>query len=398
MLTFPRFKPRACACVLLTLILLLTPALPLKADSGNQTAEYQLVNLINRYRSSHHLQILQLDAAASVVAREHSQEMLKDNYFALESPDRGSLEYQLAYARVSGHPLHNFIALDYDVPKLFAQLQRNPALLAPEVTHVAIGIASGQHPKYGTALWATVVLLQYMAQLDHVPRTAQPGEVLKLQATLAPGYVNPRMPITLPYGRVKTYFPVRYQWPKAWFEVPLLQGTGRYTLELLLDKPGEGPRVASILPLYVGVGYPLRDPEPVGTSAPNFANTDEAARYLVQRVNQVRQQYGLRTLITDPLLTYVAWHHSADMARRKFFAHVNPDGEDPNDRYQRQGGRGQVGENIAYDSSIESAHSRLMNSPGHRANILQHDYTHIGVGVYFANGHFYVTQLFQSRD
>lgn len=376
----------------------LAQALPLRADVGSQTAEYQLINLINRYRTSKGMPVLQLDAAASEVARSHSQDMLSNNFFDLESPQHGTLAYQLAYARISAHALHSFIALDYDPARLFTQLQPNPALLSPEVTHAAIGIASGVHPKYGQALWATVILLQYMAQFDKVPRTAQPGEVLRLQATLSRGYANPRMPVTLPSGQVKTFFPVRYSWPKAWFEVPLRYGQGRYTLELLLDKPGEGPRVATILPLYVGVAYPLRDPETPASSSPTFANTDDAARYLVQRVNQVRQQYGLRQLISDPLLTYVAWHHSADMARRNFFAHVNPDGEDPNDRYQRQGGHGFVGENIVYDTTIEGAHTRLMGSPGHRANILQRDYTHIGVGVYFENNHFYVTQLFQNRD
>ncbi|MEZ0370625.1 MAG: CAP domain-containing protein [Candidatus Sericytochromatia bacterium] len=383
---------------LLLALLVLGPALPTRAQPGTQTAEYQLINLINRYRRTMHMPTLQFDVPASEVARQHSQEMLKDNFFSLESPQHGSLEYQLTYARISGHPQHTFIALDYGVPNIFSQLQQNPALLSPEVTHAAVGIASGQHPKYGSAMWATVILLQYMAQLEFVPRTAQPGQVLRLQATLAPGYINPRLPVTVPYGQVLTFYPTRYQGARVWFEVPLRQGKGRYTLELLLDKPGQGPRVATILPLYVGVGYPLKEPAQNNETAPNFANTDEAAQYLLQRVNQARQKYGLRSLESDPLLTYVAWHHSADMARRKFFAHVNPDGEDPNARFRRQGGHGMVGENIAYDSSIEAAHNRLMNSPGHRANILQDDYTHIGVGVYFDGGHYYVTQLFQRRS
>ena len=383
--------------LLVSLLLLLGLAIPAQAETSTVTAEYQLINLLNRHRRSMGQPTLQLDSPASVVARSHSQEMLKTNFFALESPQRGSLEYQLAYARVSGRSLHTFIALDYEIPNIFQQLKRNPALLSDEVTHVAVGIVSGQHPKYGRALWATVILIQVMAELENVPRTAQPGEILKLQASLAPGYHNPRLPVTVPYGRVLTFYPVRRQGDKVWFEVPLRQGKGRYTLELLLDRPGQGPRVATILPLYVGVGYPLKDPDSTGSPSPAFANTDEAAQHLFQRVNQARVKHGLRALEPDPLLTYVAWNHSADMARRRFFAHINPDGEDPNGRYHRAGGRGFVGENIASDQSVESAHLRLMSSPGHRANILHESFTHLGIGVYFDANSYYITQLFLQK-
>lgn len=376
---------------------LLALSAPVLAEPSPLTAEYQLINLLNQHRRNMGLPTLQLDGPASEVARAHSEEMLKRNFFSLESPERGSLDYQLAYARISGRSQHSFIALDYDVPDIFDQLKRNQALLSGEVTHAAVGVASGQHPKYGKAYWATLILLQYMAQLENVPRSAQPGQTLRLKATLAPGYRNPRLPVTVPYGRVVTYYPVRREGARAWFEVPLRQGKGRYTLELLLDRPGQGPRVATILPLYVGVGYPLREPEPSPTPQ-SFATTDDASNYLLMRVNQARTQHGLRPLISDPMLTYVAWHHSADMARRNFFAHVNPDGEDPVARYRRAGGQGLVGENIAHGSSVEAAHEHLMSSPGHRSNILHQGYSHIGIGTYVSGKQFYITQMFQKRS
>lgn len=371
---------------------------PALAETRPITNEYQLFNLINRYRRSQNLPVLQLDPSASQVAHQHSDEMRQKNYFSLESPQRGSLENQLSYARISGRSQHSFIALDYSVSEVFQQIKSNPALLAPEVTHAAVGIASGNHPKYGKALWVTIVLLQYLAQLEHVPRTAQPGETLHLHAILAAGFRNPRLPVTVPKGHVLTYYPVRRQGKQAWFNIPLRQGKGRYTLELLLDKPGQGPRVATILPLYVGVGYPLKESPAPSSSPQNFANTNEISQYLIERVNQERQKHGLASLETDALLNYVAWHHSADMAKRQFFAHINPDGEDPNARFRRHGGHGMVGENIVSDISAEAAHNRLMSSPGHRANILQADYTHLGIGVYFDGKQFFITQLFQRRD
>lgn len=383
--------------LLIPLLLVLGLALPASAEINPLTAEYQLINLINHHRRDAHRPLLQLDTNASQVTRQHSQDMLKDQHFALASKQRGSLEYQLAYGRVSGRAVHSFIALDYDVPATFQQLKQNAALLSDEVTHAAVGVAIGDHPKYGRTLWTTVVLMQVMAKLQNVPRTAEPGSVLKLQAIVSPGFSNPRLPVTVPYGRVVTFYPIRRQGNQAWFEVPLRQGKGRYTLELLLDKPGQGPRVATIMPLYVGVGYPVKEPEAPQNTSPIFATTDQAAQYLVERVNQVRSQHGLSRLASDQLLTYAAWHHSADMAKRGYFAHTNPDGEDPNARFRRHGGRGPIGENIAYDLTIDAAHNRLMSSPGHRANILHEAFTHIGVGVYFTGSHFYITQLFQRK-
>src|SRR5690606_19186594 len=103
----------------------------------------------------------------------------------------------------------------------------------------------------------------------------------------------------------------------------------------------------------------------------------------------------LPPLNKDPLLAYVAYQHSQDMAQKRFFAHINPEGEDPNDRFRNHGGFGHVGENIALDSRIDSAFRRLMGSPGHRANILSEQFTHAGIGVYSSGGQFYITQLFQ---
>ncbi len=371
--------------------------MPAAAEQDPLTAEYQLINLINQYRREARRPQLQLDANASQVMRQHSLNMLKDQNFSLESKQRGSLDYQLAYGRVSGRSVHSFIALDYDVPNTFQQLKGNAALLSDDVTHAAIGVAIGDHPKYGRTLWTTVVLLQVMATLQNVPRTAEPGTVLKIQAKVSPGFSNPRLPVTVPYGRVLTFYPVRRQGNQAWFEVPLRQGKGRYTFELLLDKTGQGPRVAAILPLYVGVGYPVKEPDETPHDPQTFATTDQASAYLIERINQVRTEHGLRPLLSDQLLTYVAWQHSADMAKNGYFAHVNRQGEDPNARFKRFGGRGPIGENIAFDISIDAAHHHLMSSPGHRANILHEAFTHVGVGVYFTGSHFYVTQLFQRQ-
>lgn len=99
-------------------------------------------------------------------------------------------------------------------------------------------------------------------------------------------------------------------------------------------------------------------------------------------LNDERVKEGLPPLIWDEKLAIVARAHSADMFKRGYFAHENPDGESPFDRMKKGGVRYEAaGENLAYASNVNLAHNGLMRSPGHRANILEKDFGKIGLGV-----------------
>ncbi len=103
---------------------------------------------------------------------------------------------------------------------------------------------------------------------------------------------------------------------------------------------------------------------------------------MLQLVNKERMAKGLKPLQADPELTQVARKHSMDMFVRGYFAHKNPDGKDPFDRMKAA----KViflaaGENLALSQSVEIAHTNLMNSPGHRANILNPAFGRLGIGI-----------------
>ncbi|MFJ8187393.1 CAP domain-containing protein [Streptomyces sp. NPDC096105] len=124
---------------------------------------------------------------------------------------------------------------------------------------------------------------------------------------------------------------------------------------------------------------------------------DRTAAEVVDLTNRERARAGLPPLSRDPLLTTAAQAHSADMVARDFYAHTAPDGGKPWDRAAAAGSRCRaVGENIACGQRSAAEVVRgWMNSPGHRANILKPEFTHIGVG--FAGGGragTYWTQLF----
>ncbi|MGQ4435154.1 CAP domain-containing protein [Streptomyces sp. SAS_260] len=123
---------------------------------------------------------------------------------------------------------------------------------------------------------------------------------------------------------------------------------------------------------------------------------DTAAK-VVELTNAERGRAGLRALAVDPLLAAAAQAHSTDMVARAFYSHTSPDGSQPWDRAAAAGSRRRtIGENIACGQrSPAEVVEGWMNSPGHRANILKPDFTHIGIG--FAGGGqmgTYWTQLF----
>jgi len=122
----------------------------------------------------------------------------------------------------------------------------------------------------------------------------------------------------------------------------------------------------------------------------------EAEQQLFALVNQERTALGLGALAWDPRLVPVARAHAVEMFRLKYFSHQSPVDGSPFDRlaaakisYRR------AGENLAYAHSVAAAHRGLMESPGHRENILHPEYTRIGIGVISAGpyGRMF-TQLF----
>jgi len=103
---------------------------------------------------------------------------------------------------------------------------------------------------------------------------------------------------------------------------------------------------------------------------------------MLELVNEERRAAGLKPLAPDPEMTEVARAHSADMFARGYFAHVSPDGLNPFERMTRAGVVFRVaGENLALAPTVRVAHTGLMNSPGHRANILRPAFGRLGIGI-----------------
>jgi uncharacterized protein YkwD len=141
--------------------------------------------------------------------------------------------------------------------------------------------------------------------------------------------------------------------------------------------------VASALPLGALAGSDRAGA--VTTVASGRASVEEAIRGCANRNRRAR---GLEPLLPGEPLNKAARLHARNMARRGFFDHTDPQGRNVDDRvaiFDHAHRFTFIGENIAAGySSATSACQGWINSPGHRGNILNPDYTHIGGG--FATG------------
>jgi len=113
----------------------------------------------------------------------------------------------------------------------------------------------------------------------------------------------------------------------------------------------------------------------------------EFERQVFELTNIERAHYGLTPLIWDAALARVARDHAIDMRDNNMRGHIGSDGSTVRERVERAGiaARG-WSENMAYGQQTPQAVvAAWMNSPGHRANILRAESTHLGVGFIEGN-------------
>jgi uncharacterized protein YkwD/uncharacterized membrane protein required for colicin V production len=108
----------------------------------------------------------------------------------------------------------------------------------------------------------------------------------------------------------------------------------------------------------------------------------DAEGQLLALVNRARAENGLDPVTIDPTIREVGRAYAVRMFQEGFFAHVDPNGATPFDRMRTGGVTFRAaGENLALAPTVQIAHDGLMNSPGHRANILNPRYRRVGIGV-----------------
>jgi uncharacterized protein YkwD len=272
--------------------------------------------------------------------------------------------------------------------------KRGLELVVSQVPHGDItnryGIVAGKGRDVAIVLGAVELTL------DDFPRELAPGSTLQVKGELSRRYQRASVFSTSPDGKVR-------EQPMAARAIDtsvIFRDTGVHKLEIM--GYGEtGPRVLVNVPIYVGVSG-SRDTGTAGNVDPDLT-TDRAEAILLELLNQERAKHGIAKAVPDEELRAVAVAHSRDMAEHHFASHISPTTGSPDDRKAKAGLRvTQVSECIAGDVTPEGAHRGLLDSPSHRAGMLDPKFGHVGIGVAFEDvggGHrrIMVTLLFARR-
>ena len=157
--------------------------------------------------------------------------------------------------------------------------------------------------------------------------------------------------------------------------------TGRQQVEITASDAA-GSTVLANFPVWCGVEPPLTITIEPTHDDDVVVTADEAEKRLLALMNRDRQAANLAPLLWDDRVAAVSRAHSEDMRKTKIVAHISPTTGSAADRVRAAGIKTAVVlENVARAYGVGEAHAGLMNSPGHRANVLAGAATHVGIGV-----------------
>jgi uncharacterized YkwD family protein len=193
---------------------------------------------------------------------------------------------------------------------------------------------------------------------------------------------------------VKTIYPSNIQDIEKWVQF-ILEQTGNAELTKLIQQK---PVTVTVQKPSTNVQTPVSKPATQAPAPSQKANNEAGLKAYEQQVvdltNKERAKYGLPPLKVDLALSKVAREKSRDMAVNHYFSHNSPTYGSPFDMMRKFGiSYTAAGENIAKGQRTpQEVVAAWMNSAGHRANILNKNYTHIGVG-FEENGYIWTQQF-----
>src|SRR5262249_29474267 len=148
-------------------------------------------------------------------------------------------------------------------------------------------------------------------------------------------------------------------------------------------------------PVFIIVAIGVMAMQPAWPDEKPVFKTEVAEKQIFDQLNHERKDAGLPALEWNDLVAKAARRHAEVLVENQQLSHQYP-GEAP--LPERIGATGVrftlAAENVARTGYVEDVHLALMNSPGHRANILSSRYNAVGIGLVARDGRFYVTQDF----
>jgi uncharacterized protein YkwD len=234
-----------------------------------------------------------------------------------------------------------------------------------------------------------------------IPRAVAGRASIEIDAVIDRRYRDPEVFVTRDDGRTRQ-LDVRSGRPGGFVaRIGCDDRVGRQQVEIT-GSDAAGSTVLANFPVWCGVDPPRSirvDPAPDDPAI----DPEQAARYLLDSVNRDRVAAGLPELVWDSAVAAVARSHSEEMRRTHLVVHISSTTGAAVDRVRAANITARtVLENVARDHGVREVHRALMNSPGHRANLMSIDATRIGIGVVFGDAsagrrEVFVTQVFTSE-
>ncbi|MET0591782.1 MAG: CAP domain-containing protein, partial [Polyangiaceae bacterium] len=277
--------------------------------------------------------------------------------------------------------VHSVVAFDLDHA---LDWQEALARIPKNIPVNRFGVSTSPAGRSASVVFGTVAL-----RIEPIARFFAPGASVRLRGEIDQRFEFSHVYLTKPDGGVEE----RRMPSRALDYATSLPSTGKYRLEVMGDGPS-GPVVIANVPLFVGI---LERPL---TARPSVAvSPSQAEARLFDLLNDERRAARLNPVIRDDELRKVALGHSQDMTDHHFFSHVSPSTGGPGDRVRSAALLVTLSaENIAHAPTPEDAHDGLMESPGHRAAMLEPRFTHVGIAaVGNDDGSITVTMLFGKR-
>jgi uncharacterized protein YkwD len=319
-------------------------------------------------------------------------------------PDEGVIAYSLVEFALqrqgiiepSPHLLVVWGPLDQPKAIVDQLVPRIPELLAEGATaRLGIG-AAARDGNDGVVVFA----MQGSAiKIKPVPRALPKGGKIRIQGKLTAPFTDPEVFVTHDNGAVvrlasggKT--PVEFG-----ADIDCRDHVGRQQIEVTgIDATGS--TVLANFPVWCNQDAPASITVDTTIDDGPVIDGADAEQRLLALVNRDRAAAGIPVFVWDDAIAEVARAHSREMQATGVVAHISPTTGTAADRVKAAGiVTAAVLENVARAYGVGEAHIGLMNSPGHRANLISGVATHIGIGVILGEDvagrrELFVTQVF----
>ena len=286
-----------------------------------------------------------------------------------------------------------------DSPQLIVeQLEPRLAEILSDGATARLGIGAAKRNPDGTG--AVVFALQGSGvETLPIPRVVGAGATIAIDAVVEPRYRDPELFVTREDGSTQRLALAPGRPNGFTSQVPCGAHKGRQQIEITASD-ASGSTVLANFPVWCASTPPASVTVDPGHDDVAVASPAQAERRLLADINRDRLAAALPALLWDDRLAEVARGHSEEMRRTHVVAHISPTTGSAADRVRAAKIRTAVVlENVARAYGVTEAHDGLMNSPGHRANLMSSVATHLGIGVVFGDEisgrrEMFVTQVF----